>query len=552
MKAILVGLFIFEFFSHSNFAKSQNVEWIWAQSAGDKGDDWNTGIALDALNCPIVVGTFIDSMNFSSSKLYSAGLSDIFIAKYDTSGILIWAMSIGGERNETNACIATDKVGNIYIAACYMSDSIIVGNSFVTNHDTSSLDVFLLKLSPSGSVSWITGIGGSLDEYPTSICLSGTKIYLTGSYTSTQFSVGSSILLNNNSLSSNIFISKFDSNGFVEWGRGTGGNGEDIGSSLATAPGNGIFFSGNFTSNFIAFDSLSVTNTSGSLDLLVGLCDSSGHFLWVSSAGGTSDDWITGICSDKVGNCYLTGAFDSPSIVFGPNVLNNLNNPLDEVFVTALNKSGTILWSKTMGGTSYDVSNAICTNQLDKIYITGTFLSNLFSIESFSLLNSSNQGGADMFLIAIDYNGTVLDAKSCTGNSDESGNSIASERCNVYTSGVFLSPIVSFSNIPVSHSLPIQQNDIFLCKLQCNYILTIPEFAFYEFELFPNPTSNIINIVNIKTKKVKIYDSTGQLIYSNDNQDVHTIDLSDLSNGFYLISLEMYEKTVYKRLIIQH
>ncbi len=71
--------------------------------------------------------------------------------------------------------------------------------------------------------------------------------------------------------------------------------------------------------------------------------------------------------------------------------------------------------------------------------------------------------------------------------------------------------------------------------------------------VFPNPTTNIININFINTidkANITIYDTTGKLILSKEIDDnSNQINISKLNNGIYLIKIEAHTKTVIKKLI---
>lgn len=69
------------------------------------------------------------------------------------------------------------------------------------------------------------------------------------------------------------------------------------------------------------------------------------------------------------------------------------------------------------------------------------------------------------------------------------------------------------------------------------------------FLIYPNPTSNIINITGLNQPVgVKIYSVQGQLLKSV-NQVNSTIDLSDLPNGIYILNLTMGTHVLRERIV---
>lgn len=57
-----------------------------------------------------------------------------------------------------------------------------------------------------------------------------------------------------------------------------------------------------------------------------------------------------------------------------------------------------------------------------------------------------------------------------------------------------------------------------------------------DVNVYPNPTTGIINVNNVRGAEVEVYDMIGKLVYSADNlDDVARINLGDLNNGTYIL-----------------
>lgn len=71
-----------------------------------------------------------------------------------------------------------------------------------------------------------------------------------------------------------------------------------------------------------------------------------------------------------------------------------------------------------------------------------------------------------------------------------------------------------------------------------------------DFFIFPNPSDGIISINNISSQKIniKVFDATGELKYKEQNISSE-IDLSNLSNGIYILEIEINSQFYYERLI---
>ncbi len=74
-----------------------------------------------------------------------------------------------------------------------------------------------------------------------------------------------------------------------------------------------------------------------------------------------------------------------------------------------------------------------------------------------------------------------------------------------------------------------------------------------ELKIYPNPANNIITITGINTKTtIKIFDVLGNLVFASslNNSQSSTLDISQLSNGVYMLVTETSDKKACKKLVI--
>jgi hypothetical protein len=68
-------------------------------------------------------------------------------------------------------------------------------------------------------------------------------------------------------------------------------------------------------------------------------------------------------------------------------------------------------------------------------------------------------------------------------------------------------------------------------------------------QIYPNPTSRKINITTKKIiKQVKIYNSIGQLCLTSENT---TVDLIELSNGIYYLTIQLVTGEIERKKLIK-
>ncbi len=102
-----------------------NGNLIWAKSMGGTASDRGNSITIDAEGDLYITGYFTGTSDFytgaGSYELTSNGSYDIYIAKLDSSGDLIWAGSMGGTSADTGESIAIDSDDAIYTTGFYIN-----------------------------------------------------------------------------------------------------------------------------------------------------------------------------------------------------------------------------------------------------------------------------------------------------------------------------------------------------------------------------------------------------------------------------------------------
>ncbi len=305
----------------------------------------------------------------------SAGDVDIFITKYDSNGTVIWAKSAGGANGDGASGVSTDAGENVYVTGSFGSPSITFGSTVLTK--AGYFDIFMAKYDSNGTVIWAKSAGGTNYDAAAGVSTdSEQNVYLTGLFYSSSINFGSTVLTNVNSGVGDIFITKYDSNGTVLWAKSAEGTNEDWANGVSTDAGGNVYVTGYFYSSSITFGSTIVSNVNGYNDIFIAKYDSNGTVLWAKSAGGTSYDLANSVSTDAQENVYITGLFYSDSITFGSTILTNSGLDGD-IFITKYDSNGTILWAKSAGGISYDEAYGVSADAGGNVYVSGYFNSSI-------------------------------------------------------------------------------------------------------------------------------------------------------------------------------
>ena len=91
----------------------------WASRAGGSGQDYGTGIVVDKEGSTYICGYFRGQARFEDYALAGKGEADIFIAKYDRIGKLVWVRQAGGSADDFARAVAIDTEGNCYLTGSF-------------------------------------------------------------------------------------------------------------------------------------------------------------------------------------------------------------------------------------------------------------------------------------------------------------------------------------------------------------------------------------------------------------------------------------------------
>ncbi len=159
---------------------SPDGQHIWSKSMGGSYDDIGTRIELDPADNIIMTGSFEDTVNFGGEDLRAVGRSDMYVAKFDTNGTHVWSHGFGGKDKDWGNSVATDEHGNSYITGWFWYD-VDFGGTKLTSKGKE--DVFLLKLSATGSVLWAKSFGNTSRDMGKSVATtSDGGVVSVGSY----------------------------------------------------------------------------------------------------------------------------------------------------------------------------------------------------------------------------------------------------------------------------------------------------------------------------------------------------------------------------------
>lgn len=235
---------------------AENGKGLWATLFGDPSRKVDGVCALHLSSTgTVVVGGFSTVSGSGSSKFpstsgsgqHSQATGDAFIAEFGPNNNLLWATKLANENafllvNPTTVNdISEDGNGNLLVVGTANYDDLSTPGDYIPFGGgplttVQYYDAFIMRFSTSRELLWSRYFGGEYADLPNSIIgLPNGDFYITGTTESEDFpvlAIGNSSDININDVSynggnSDIFASKFSSNGTLLWSRYYGGPGND-------------------------------------------------------------------------------------------------------------------------------------------------------------------------------------------------------------------------------------------------------------------------------------------------------------------------------------
>ena len=344
----------------------------WNTFLGTSTGNDDGSITTDSSGNIYVTGTSDDSWGTPIAP-FSGGF-DVFVAKLNSSGVLLWHTFIGAfTRNDPyHHTIMVDLNGNIYLTG-FSYDWGTPINPFA-----GAVDIFVVKLDSSGTLLWHTFLGSSDNDGEPSLTLDASgNVYVAGY---SQATWGTPI---NPSTGIDPFVAKLDANGILQWN--TFLDARDL-RSITTDSNDGIFVAGTGTASW----GVPVNPYSGLWDGFVAKLNSSGVLQWHTYMGSSSNDYIYSITVAGSDNIYVTG--DSLASWGAP--IRPYIGGYDG-FIAKLNSSGVLQWNTFLGQTYEDASRFITADDSGNVHVAG------YSNESWGTPVNPWTGYRDIFVAKI-------------------------------------------------------------------------------------------------------------------------------------------------------
>jgi hypothetical protein len=319
-----IGTETFESLGSQDFfisAYDSEGDFRWAQHFGSPKTDYLGAIDSDGEGNLFFTGYFYDSLTVAGTTLYAAGASDIFLAKLDPAGSLLWIRQGAGPSSDQSYTLSCDNDGNVLLTASYFY-SIQLGDTLLTTENPTG--VFFAKFDGSGNLLFARQADGngliarSLAEFD-----SEGNIYFGGNF-SDQLSLGP-YLFDAGAFNVDVFIAKYSPDGSLLWaGHGQGGGSDQL-VSLSAGPLNDVYLTGHYLED-IHFDDLTLSYTlcCGSAEIFIVRYTEDGIPVWGEQISGERA-MVESVAKNMYDDLFVSGMFQY-DLALGNNMLTAEND----------------------------------------------------------------------------------------------------------------------------------------------------------------------------------------------------------------------------------
>jgi hypothetical protein len=338
----------------AKYDRSGRIAWaaVVAHTTAATSDLYANAVAVDRWGDIYIAGRFVTDVTFSGETRASRGYSDMYLAKLNRRGELLWLRTPGGVGNGTYGqdainAIALDSSGNCYVAGSYNTDALF---DTIALSSQLTYELFVAKYDSAGKVVWVRSgespgalhIAQGIAVDPAGNCYVTGKFFNTltlGSYT---FDAGDP--------EQKAFIAKADPDGAFLWAKEVGSGGYyGAGQDVAVDEDGSAYVVGQFRATINLGDDQHTYNNVGSYALLVVAYDRDGKYTWSVQSDGVPQS-VSGaaVRVDRRGRIFVAGGCGG-TVSFGTTTFDNPEGH-GSAFVAELDREGTFLMANRIVG----------------------------------------------------------------------------------------------------------------------------------------------------------------------------------------------------------
>jgi hypothetical protein len=361
---------------------------------------------------------------------YSHTITQNCVEVCNNSQTFEWAVKAGSTTHSDNANdLAIDDSENIYMTGS-IQNVVTFGGGITLTTPSTAPDIFVSKHNSSGQIQWAVRYGDTDQEYGTGIAADNSgNVYVIGN-SQNEVTFENTTLTANGKNEGIAFLLKLNSSGEFQWAKKLNELYDGGASDIVIDKNNNIFITGN----------LSDYNQDGNGNgFYLAKYNTSGIQAWYNSYGfGFYIKQAFGIATDNLGNLFISGRYMQTMTLGSTTMKASATLDMDG-FISKLDVNGNVIWAKqlTSPGQGQDELRSIAVDVENNIYTIGKVDSTaIVGNISIPLLDKKSK----TVIIKYDQNGNPLWAKTSNiGQQYNQQKILTGNDGNIYFAGCFYS-----------------------------------------------------------------------------------------------------------------
>jgi hypothetical protein len=286
---------------------------LWSKRFGDANNQEVQDLTVDSAGNVIVTGGLGGTVNFGGGALTSAGLRDIFIAKFDTGGAHLWSKRFGDASDQFGYNLATSAAGDVYLTGG-LTGTVNFGGANLTSAGAN--DIYLVSFNAAGTHQWSKRFGDALAQQGDEVAVDPAGDILLAGYMEGAADFGGGALTSAGG--GDIFLAKFNAAGAHQWSKRFGDAAQQGAQAAAVDSAGNVILTG-YVQGSIDFGSGALTSA-GLSDIVVAKFDASGAPIWSKLYGDAVSQSGQNIAVDDANNVFIGSDFGG-TVDFGGGAL---------------------------------------------------------------------------------------------------------------------------------------------------------------------------------------------------------------------------------------
>lgn len=347
---------------------------FWVKDVGGIGNDQVADVKVDTDGMIYMTGEFGGTMTVDGETYTSAGSIDLFVAKLDPSGEVLWFRTGGGTGIDRGLKVSLGTGSQLTFSGEFLGTASFQSQTLTSAGGTADMFVAVLDKSD-GSLQWIRQGGGATGTdrpYGVSLAADG-RVAVAGEFRGSATWSGNTITSATDPTTgepdTDVFIATYTPTGDLAWLQQGTAKFADRAIDLVHDPSGALYVTGQF-SDTITFDQVH-PNAILNASFLVKF-DGAGNEVWFRRMGGGGFNHVRDLVMKGDGRLALVGDLQGTMIYFGAAQTNIASGEPFAYYLLDIDGNGALVGHTTVGSTS-GVSAAGLSVQGNDIAVLGQF-----------------------------------------------------------------------------------------------------------------------------------------------------------------------------------